>query len=498
MGSSTTSPRQRDLDTDVVVVGAGMAGWTAARRSQEAGLRVVVVDKGDAPGACNARVSQGFLNAAYLGMREDPVVLQAYAREITSGSAREPLLDAWSRNCSRAVDWLVIQGVDVGTLPEKQDRLYIRPFRVSPQGLRDIDPERGPARCITQHSRRFADAGGTLLVRSPATELLTTREGGVAGVVVQGPQGERRVASAAVVLADGGFQGNADMLRQHVGPAADRMKLRSLSTQTGDGIRMAQALGAATAGMQYFYGHMLSLDAMTNDDLWPYPLMDGAICDGILVRRDGRRFLDEQMCGAGMSRRAMSGIGVANAVGQSADPRGTVAVLDSAGWALKGWDKDRGEFQGTYPANPTIQERGGRVHQAEDLSELARLAGIDPQQLARTVEEYNAAVRAGTFAALPVPRSGDPQLVEVGPFFAIPCVAGITYTLGGLLVTPHGEVESADGGVIPGLFAAGGTMGGLAGGPLGGYTGGLGEAVVFGLLAAERIADLARRRGGPR
>lgn len=496
MRSSTTSSTQDDLVADVVVVGAGMAGWTAARRSQEGGLRVVVVDKGEAPGACNARVSQGFLNAAYLGMREDPAVLQTYAREITSGLARDPLLEAWATNCARAVDWLVSQGVDVGTLPEKQDRLYIRPFKVSPQGLRQIDPERGPDLVITRHCRRFADAGGTFLAASSATDLLTTSAGGVAGVVVQGREGERRVRASAVVLADGGFQGNAEMLRQHVGPAADLMKLRSMGTQTGDGIRMAQVLGAATASMEWFYGHMLSLDALTNDDLWPYPLMDGAICDGILVRKDGRRFLDEQVCGSGMSRRAMSGIGVANAVGQSADPRGSIAVLDSAGWALKGWDKDRGEFQGTYPANPTIQERGGRVYRAEDLAELARLAGIDPQQLVGTVADYNAAVRAGSCAALPVPRSGDPRLVETGPFFAIPCVAGITYTLGGLLVSPHAEVESVDGGVVPGLFAAGGTMGGLAGGPLGGYTGGLGEAVVFGLLAAERIADLVTRRGG--
>ena len=429
-------------------------------------------------------------------MRENPAVLQAYAREITSGLARGSLLEAWATNCSRAVDWLVSQGADVGALPEKQDRLYIRPFKVSPQGLRDIDPERGPDRTINGHCRRFAAAGGTLLTRSPATELLTTRGGGVAGVVVQGPQGERRIRGAAVVLADGGFQGNAGMLRQHVGPAADRMKLRSLGTQTGDGIRMAQALGAVTVNMRYFYGHMLSLDALTNDDLWPYPLMDGAICDGILVREDGRRFLDEQVCGSGMSRRAMSGIGVANAVGQSADPRGTVAVLDSEGWALKGWDKDRGEFQGTYAANPTIRDRGGRVHRAGDLSELACLAGIDPQQLVRTVADYNVAVRAGSSDALPVPRRGDPRAVETPPFFAVPCVAGITYTLGGLLVSPHGEVESVDGGAVPGLFAAGGTMGGLAGGPLGGYTGGLGEAVVFGLLAAERIADLVIRRGG--
>lgn len=496
MTSSTPTPLGAYPDADVVVVGSGMAGWTAARRSQQAGLRVVVVDKGEAPGACNARVSQGFMNAAYLSMRQDPAVLVEYGREVTSGLAREALLEAWATNCGRAVDWLLAEGVDVGTLPEKQDRLYILPFKVSPQGLRSIDPGRGPDQAITRHARRFAENGGTYVAGSTVTDLLPTGSGGVQGVVVQGPQGERRITSNAVVLADGGFQGDPAMLRQYVGPAADRMKLRSLGSQTGDGIKMAQKLGAATANMQYFYGHMLSLDALTNDDLWPYPLMDGAIADGILVRRNGRRFLDEQVCGSGMSRRAMSGIGVANAVGQSADPQDTVAVLDGEGWALKGWDKDRGEFQGTYPANPTIRERGGRVFEADDLTELAGLAGIDAEQLVRTVSDYNQAVRASGHQALPVPRSGDPRVVEKGPFYAIPCVAGITYTLGGLRVSPHAEVEAVDGGVISGLYAAGGTMGGLAGGPRGGYMGGLGEALVFGLLAAERVADVPKRRGG--
>jgi flavin-dependent dehydrogenase len=77
----------RTYETDVLVAGSGMAGWTVARRCQAAGLDVTVVDKGTAgPGRCNARVSQGFLNAAYLGMTEDPAVLKTYAREVTSGA----------------------------------------------------------------------------------------------------------------------------------------------------------------------------------------------------------------------------------------------------------------------------------------------------------------------------------------------------------------------------------------------------------------------------
>jgi fumarate reductase flavoprotein subunit len=475
---------------DMVVVGAGMAGWTAARRGQELGLSVTVVDKGPAPGACNARVSQGFMNAAYLSMREDPEVLQEYVREITSGRVDEDLLQVWSTSCQRALRWLGDQGIEVGMLPERRDRLYLLPFKVSPQGLRNVDPERGPALAIERHARAFAAGGGRLLPESPATELLTNSAGDVDGVRISAAHGPRDIRAGAVVLADGGFQGNPDLLRRCIGPQADQMKLRSLATQTGDGIEMATTLGAATVNMQYFYGHMLSLDALTNDDLWPYPLMDGAICDGMLVRSDGHRFVDEQIAGSGGSRRAMSGIAVTNAVAQGGDPRDAVAVLDAAGWALKGWDKDRGEFQGTYPANPTIADRGGRVFQADTLAELAALAGVDPAALQATVEEYNAAVRAGETAALAVPRSGEAPLIEQPPFVAVPCVAAVTYTLGGLHVTAQAQVRSVDGGVVRGLYAAGGAAGGLAGGEKGGYAGGLGEAVVFGLLAAEAVAGV--------
>lgn len=486
---SPTHRTSETHETDVLVVGSGMAGWTVARRGQQAGLDVTVVDKGsDGPGRCNARVSQGFLNAAYLGMTEDPAVLKTYAREVTSGVGRDELIDVWADNCGRALDWLRGEGVDIGQLPERRERLYILPFRVSPQGLRDWDRDRGPDRAVTLHAERFAADGGRSFTGSRVVELVVDESGRPIGALVETPDGTVEIRAGAIALTDGGFQANTEMLRRHIGPAADRIKLRSLDSQTGDGIRLARELGAATANMEYFYGHMLSLDALDNDELWPYPLMDGAICDGILVRRDGRRFVDEQIAGAGMSRRAMSGIGVANAVARCADPRDAIAILDAPGWALKGWDSERGEFQGTYPANPTIAERGGRVYQADDLRGLAALAGIDADALAGTVAEYNAAVRDGRADALPVPRSGTPRTVEQGPFVAIPCVPGITYTLGGLLVTPAGQVRSTSGEPIQGLYAAGGTMGGLSGGPRGGYLGGLGEAVVFGLLVAEHIS----------
>ncbi|NEI72421.1 FAD-binding protein [Rhizobium lusitanum] len=473
---------------DVLVAGTGMAGWTAARRAQQLGLRVVAADKGDGPGSSNARMSGGFMNAAYVGIREKPDVLKAYAEEVTSGLARKELVEVWAENCSRTIDWLAGEDIIAGLLPERRDRLYILPFRLTPQGLAEYDRERGPDKAMTSHAARFVEQGGLYMPNSRVIDLLVDSDGRVSGAKIETPDGISEIRARNVVLSDGGFQANPELLRKYVGPQADKMKLRSMSSQTGDGLAMALKLGAAVDNMNYFYGHMLHLDSLTNDGLWPYPILDGIISDGILVNRQGRRFVNEQITGEGMSRLALSGVGVTNAVGQGDDPRGAFVILDAESWKRQGWDKDRGEFRGTKPANDTILEAGGTVYKADSLVELARQADIDPHGLVATVEAFNAAATVGKAAGLPVPRSGKPDPLTIAPFYAVPSVAGITFTLGGVRINRNGQVQHENGHAIPGLYAAGGTAGGLGGGPRGGYLGGLACATVFGLICAEHIA----------
>jgi fumarate reductase flavoprotein subunit len=314
-----------------------------------------------------------------------------------------------------------------------------------------------------------------------ATSLARDRAGRVTGVRIATAQGAEEITAGAVVLADGGFQANEVMMRRQVGPQAHQMKLRSLGTQRGDGIAMGVAVGAATLNMQYFYGHMLSLDALDNDNLWPYPTLDQAICDGILVGRDGRRFTDEQVAGTGSTRDAVSGVAVANVVGRSEDPRGAIVIGDHR--------------RPPDPAIAAVADAGGTVWRADDLAGLARQAGVDPQRLEDTVADFNAATRAGRTGRLVVPRQGSPAPIAVPPFHALPCVAAVTYTLGGLRISPQAEVLTADGDPIPHLYAAGATAGGIGGGPRGGYLGGLGTALVLGLAAAEHLAAAPPVRG---
>ena len=156
---------------------------------------------------------------------------------------------------------------------------------------------------------------------------------------------------------------------------------------------------------------------------------------------------------------------------------------------------ERGRFNMQAP-NPRLSMAGGTMHEASTLRELAGLAGIDAGALERTVAAHNAAVEAGLTQGLEPPRSVNrfrAYALQSPPFIALPACAGVTYTMGGILIDADSRALDAQGQPIPGLYAAGAATGGLeGGGPRVGYVGGLLKSTVTGLRAAE---DIARQSG---
>jgi fumarate reductase flavoprotein subunit len=280
--------------------------------------------------------------------------------------------------------------------------------------------------------------------------------------------------ATAIVIADGGFQANLDMIRAHITPAANKLLQRNGGTAMGDGLRMAQALGAQVTDLRNFYGHLHSRDAMDTTRLWPRPYADELAASGIVVDASGRRIADE----------GLGGVWLSNAIARLPDPLGTTVIFDQPIWDGPG----RNHVQ---PPNPLVQDAGGTLHCAETLDELAETTGMAPDALTETVGHYNAALDAGTLKNLSPPRSDQtkPWPIRTPPFYAMPICTAITNTMGGLVVNGHGQVLNQSDRPIPGLFAAGSTIGGLNGGPHAGYVGGLINATV-GLLAAEKIAGL--------
>ena len=248
---------------------------------------------------------------------------------------------------------------------------------------------------------------------------------------------------------------------------------------------MAQAVGAASTGLDMFYGHLHSRDAMQSSRLWPRPYADEIAAASIVIDADGRRFADE----------GLGGIYLSNAVARLPDPLGATIVFDQAIWD---GPPGRGHAQ---PPNPLLPEAGGTLHRAGTIAELAGLIGIAPQRLEDLVAAYNAAIDAGTLHLLSPPRRSDRYKawpIRTAPFYALPICAAITNTMGGIVVDGNGAVLDENDTPMPGLFAAGSTVGGLDGGPHAGYVGGLIKATIA-LRAAEAIAasfehDLIRNR----
>ena len=322
------------------------------------------------------------------------------------------------------------------------------------------------------------DALGGRLARDMRARELIMENGRCTGVIATRENETHRFAARAVVLADGGFQANPDLLKRFISKRPERLLQRNAKTGRGDALLMAEAAGAKLTDMNCFYGHVQARDAMDDPELWPYPTMDFPIAAGMAVDASGRRFTDE----------GLAGVSVANAIARLDDPLSAVAIFDEAIWEASGK---------TYvmSANPFLVETGATFYRADTLAELASRAGLPGEALAETVARHNQAVETGALAQLDPPRSDDighpwgskALPIRRPPFYAVPLCAGITYTMGGLAVDPEARVLHAGGGPIDGLYAAGGTIGGLEGGPVTGYSGGLAKALVFGKIAGDSI-----------
>ncbi len=462
---------------DLISIGGGFAGLVAAVRGAELGLRTAIVEAGaDQRYPCSSRWAGGIFHVSYHDVKLEPAELVAAIDRQTGGEADPELTAAVAGNCGRLIDWLAAQGANfTSATPTSWHRFTLAPPRAAVAG-----PDwrgRGPDVMLGELKQRLEERQGRVFFGTRA-DALRIGGGRCTGLSAARDGAAIEFAAGAVVIADGGFPGNAELFRRYIGPRPDLVLQRHAGTAIGDGLRMALEAGAALTGLDRFYGHLLSRDAMTNPGLWPYPQIDAVATAAIVVDAAGSRLLDE----------GLGGISITNALARLEDPLCATVVCDNAMWETAGRSAQ-------IPPNPQLLAGGGTLRRADTLAELAVGAGLDPAALVKTVTAYNDAVRAGNLAALSPARStrsGQPKPIEVAPYFAIPICAGITNTMGGIAIDGHARVRRRDGSVIDGLYAAGGTIGGLEGGGAIGYVGGLIKACLFGLRAAEHAAGRAR------
>ena len=456
---------------DLIVVGGGIAGIVTATRAAERGLRVAVLEKGETPDyKCNTRWSGGIVHVGYVDPKEPAANIEAGIARNTKGFTDPALADLLVKETGKVIDWLRAQGIRFirsGTLS------YLAWTMAPPRALvAGMDWKgRGPDVMLRTLTDQLIKRGGKLHLGVTAARLIQDN-GRVTGV--EATDG-RRFTGAAVVIADGGFQANIDLIREKIMAHPEAVKQRGAATGMGDGMRMAVEAGASLTGLDTFYGHLLSRDSMTNDRVWPYPELDGMATAGIVVNHAGQRFVNE----------GLGGVNMANQIARNDDPLCATLILDTPIWEGPG-------RSARIPANPALERAGGTILRAKTLRELAVLAKLDPYGLEATVAAYNAACASGAFDSLTPPRATDrfkPMPIAQGPFLAIPACAGITYTMGGIRVDSDARALTADGAPVPGLYAAGAATGGIEGGPAIGYIGGLAKSALLGFRAAEHAAS---------
>ena len=493
------------LEADVVIIGAGGAGMTAAITAADAGMNVVVLESQPAVGG-NSVKSTGGMNAAKTADQDENEFGEQAGVEKTLATAAEKWADnetitalaakvqeqwdAWQanpegyfdstelfaldtmiggkgindpelvntlvNNTADAIDWLRTQGIDLTDVASFGGASVKRIHRPLDDAGKVVSVGAYTVPLLEEACEKRDNL--SLLTDTTATQILTDDTGAAVGVVATGKTGNTVTVNAgAVVLATGGFGANLDMVVQYKPELAGFMTTNAAGIQ-GQGIEMATAIGADTVDMEQIQIHpTVQYDTASL-------ITEGLRGDGaILVNANGERFIDE--------------VGTRDVVSAA-----EIAQPDSFSWLVVD--------QRMVDASSVIQGyiKKGFMLSGETYEALAEALGIPSDAFAATMETWN-----GYVAEKSDPDFGRTSFAEpldTAPYYAVKVTAGIHHTMGGLKIDPQTHVINTDGEIIPGLFAAGEVTGGVHGANrLGGNA--VADFVVFGRIAGAEAAAYA-------
>jgi succinate dehydrogenase/fumarate reductase flavoprotein subunit len=509
---------------DVVVVGFGAAGIAAAISAHDEGAEVVVLEKAaerDAGG--NTRVA----GQVWFTPRDAESAKRYLSDAAGEMPVDEDVADAWAEETTHNTEWLEARAAEASghidvdpTDPGGQD-LEATAFSYAeaaaqyadepiggeeqaeiagPVGGEDVPRDEFPEfdnSCGTDWiffggrqgwSRLWLRIKAALETReievrygTGARQLIRDGAGRVVGVLADSPDGpERILARRGVVLAAGGFENNAAMIRKYL--ATPFATPWGSPLNTGDGIRMGQAVGADLANM---YNHMafpgIRIPGRETGEA-VFPRGTGFIH----VRRDGRRFIDESI----PSRHGKSTLG-----GRlEFNPHGEMwTVLDETVRKAGPFSFTRGQFAGgwlkqvdryDWSEDNLAEIENGWIVRADTVRELAEKLEIDPDGLETEVARYNSFAAAGEDAAFG--RAGAAMApIETPPFYGYKWGYLLINTMGGLRKDGQARVLDVEGRAIPGLYCAGEIASTYTWALGGGQS--IGDALAFGRIAG-RVA----------
>ena len=492
------------VDADVVVVGAGGAGMTAAITAAAEGKTVVILESQSMVGGNSVRATGG-MNAGKTVYQDEnefgesagvektlKTAAEKYADNETITALAKTVSEQWAAyqanptgyfdsvelmeldtmiggkgindpelvetlcaNSADAIDWLDEHGITLHNVSSFGGASVKRIHRpVNAEG-KTVSVGSYMIPLLQENCEK---AGVKMMLDTTATEILTDANGAAVGVKATGASGETVTVNAkAVILASGGFGANLDMVVKYKPELKGFMTTNAPGIQ-GQGIEMAQAIGAATVDMDQIQIHP-TVEANTAALITEGLRGDGAI----LINEEGQRFIDE--------------VGTRDVVSAA-----EIAQTGSYSWLVVD--------QAMADASSVIQGyiKKGYTVTGATYEELGKAMGVDAAAFAETMEKWNGCVEAKNDPDFGRTSFANP--LNTAPYYAVKVTAGVHHTMGGLKINANTEVLNEKGEVIPGLFAAGEVTGGVHGANrLGGNA--VADFTVFGRIAGAAASDYA-------
>ena len=492
------------VDADVVVVGAGGAGMTAAITAAAEGKSVVILESQSMVGGNSVRATGG-MNAGKTVYQDEnefgesagvektlKTAAEKYADNETITALAKTVSEQWAAyqanptgyfdsvelmeldtmiggkgindpelvetlcaNSADAIDWLDEHGITLHNVSSFGGASVKRIHRpVNAEG-KTVSVGSYMIPLLQENCEK---AGVKMMLDTTATEILTDANGAAVGVKATGASGETVTVNAkAVVLATGGFGANLDMVVKYKPELKGFMTTNAPGIQ-GQGIEMAQAIGAATVDMDQIQIHpTVQYDSASL-------ITEGLRGDGaVLINSEGKRFIDE--------------VGTRDVVSAA-----EIAQPGSYSWLIidQKMVDDSSVIQGYI--------KKGYTFEGKTYEELAEQIGVDGAALAETMNTWNGYVEAKNDPDFG--RTSFADKLDTAPYYAIKVTAGVHHTMGGLKINTNTEVLNENGEIIPGLFAAGEVTGGVHGANrLGGTA--VSDFVVFGRIAGAAASKYA-------